>query len=57
MAGIKGKKMQLMMPSADFDHLVELADLMTMSPSQLASFALTDWLLKNYCTVKHHYTQ
>jgi len=57
MAGIKGKKMQLMMPSADFDHLVELADLMTMSPSQLASFALKDWLLKNYCTVKHHYTQ
>ena len=57
MAGIKCKKIQISMPPADFDHLIELADLMTMPPSQLAAFALKDWLLKNYSTVKQHYTQ
>jgi hypothetical protein len=54
---IKGKKLQTTLKNADFNHLAELAKLMTTSNGDLASQILHDWLFANYATYKHHYSQ
>ena len=53
----KGKKLQTTMKDADFNHLTELAKLMTTSNGELSSQILHEWLIANYATYKHHYSQ
>ena len=53
----KGKKLQTTMKDADFNHLTELAKLMTTSNGELSSQILHEWLIANYAKYKHHYSQ
>jgi len=53
----KNKKLQTTLRNADFNHLTELAELMTTNKSLLASQILNEWLVANYATYKHHYSQ
>ena len=49
-------KVQLTISAADHQRFMELAEVMTITPSQLGAIAIREWLLRNYSTHKEHYS-
>ena len=49
-------KVQLTIPAADHRLFIQLAEAMTITPSQLGAIAIREWLLRNYSSHKEHYS-
>jgi hypothetical protein len=51
----KHRKIQITTSQADYQRLLELAEVMTIPISQLGAIAIREWLLNNYSNYKQHY--